>query len=286
METIKEILQKSPYLPGKSLKEALEAYTHINLTEDEEAEAIIWAKVKKEEKIKQEKLKELQDANRKTLFFVRHDIDRLAGFLENRAKKLFGVDKDGDPIFRIDKDNELVYNILIRYFCEDAGFDLMALKGKVEYPSLKKGILLCGNFGVGKTDLMNLFGVNFRQVYNVVNSKKISNEYSSYGDDAIAKYLTKTKNSFEDPECLFQEYSGICIDDIGTEDIRNNFGNKKNVIGDIIELRYDSSQVGPLLHGTTNLTAEQLKEHYGGRVLSRMKEIFNFIELPGEDRRV
>lgn len=286
METIKEVLQKNPYLPGKSPKEALEAYTHIELTEEEEAEAVLAAKIKKEEKNRQEALLKFQEDNRKKLFSVRHDIESLAGYLENRAKKIFGSDKKGEPLFRIDDNNRLVYNLLLRYFCEDAGFNIMAINGKVEYPSIKKGILLCGNFGVGKTDLMNLFAVNFRQVFHVINAKQMSNEYSSNGDEAIAKYLSKTKNSFNDPQCLFQEYSGLCIDDIGTEDVKNNFGNKKNVIGDIIELRYDKGQVGPLFHGTTNLTALQLKEFYGGRVLSRMKEMFNFIELPGEDRRI
>ncbi len=263
----------------------MEAYTHIELTEEEEIEAIIWAKGRKEDRIKAEKLIELQQENRRKLFSVRHDIESLAGYLENRAKKIFGEDEKGEALFQIDDKNKIVYNILLRYFCEDVGFDLMAIKGRVENPSLKKGVLLCGNFGVGKTDLMSLCAVNFRQVFQIVNAKQIANDFEKDGEDTIKQYLTKTKNAFEDPTCLYQEFSGLCIDDIGTEDIKNHFGNKRNVIADIIELRYERNLVGPLLHGTTNLTALQLKEFYGGRVHSRMKEIFNFIELPGKDRR-
>jgi len=68
---------------------------------------------------------------------------------------------------------------------------------------------------------------------------------------------------------------GMCIDDLGTEDIKNHYGNKKNVIGDLIELKYAKKTTGIYLHGTTNLTAEQLKDFYGSRVTSRMREIFN-----------
>ena len=97
--------------------------------------------------------------------------------------------------------------------------------------------------------------------------------------------------------CALPIYAGLCLDDIGTEDVKVNYGNRKSVIGDIIEQRYSiiekledpdniKNNCGDLLHATTNLSSPQLVEYYGGRVTSRMREIFNFIELPGNDRRV
>ncbi len=38
-------------------------------------------------------------------------------------------------------------------------------------------------------------------------------------------------------------------------------------------------------HVTTNLSGDQIEENYGTRVRSRMREMFNMIILPGEDRR-
>ena len=68
-------------------------------------------------------------------------------------------------------------------------------------------------------------------------------------------------------------------------DLKNRYGNKKNVIGYLLEKRYANGHVGIMLHATTNLTADQRNAYYGGRVVSRMRKIFNFIELRGKDRR-
>jgi hypothetical protein len=264
----------------------LEAYNDIELSEDEYMEALIWAKSKKKDRLKQENLARIQEENRKKLFNVRTNVEKLDEFLIKRAKKIFGVDENDYPLFVIDENNRGVYNMLLMYFCEDVRFEAMAITAGVKNPSLKKGILLCGNFGVGKTDIMALYAVNFRQVFEIKNAKAIANEYEKAGEDATPAYLTKKKNAFQDPAVLYQEFSGLCIDDIGTEDVKVHYGNKKSVIADLIELRYEKNLSGSLLHGTTNLTAEQIKDYYGGRIASRLREIFNFIELPGNDRRI
>lgn len=278
-------MEESQYLPGKSLKEVLESYSHIELTEDEEIEGILWAKYRKEAKQKSDAMKLIEDANRKKLFEVRHDINQLAGFLENRAGKIFGIDEEGEPNFKIDQNNAIVYNVLLRYFCEDPTFYEFAIKAKIKNPSLKKGIMLAGDFGVGKTDLMALFAKNYRMVYDVVNAKKISGDFEREGDEALKQYLVNKKNPVNDASSFYQPESGLCIDDLGTEDVKVHFGNRKSVLADILEVRYSKSKVGQCLHATTNLTADQIKEYYGGRIASRMKEIFNIIELPGKDRR-
>lgn len=42
-----------------------------------------------------------------------------------------------------------------------------------------------------------------------------------------------------------------------------------------------------LTHATTNLSAPELKDYYGNRVRSRMREMFNLIEFDGgaKDKR-
>jgi len=63
----------------------------------------------------------------------------------------------------------------------------------------------------------------------------------------------------------------------------NYFGNQANIIAEILYRRYDLNNYKTYV--TTNLNGEVLKEHYGNRIFSRMKELFNDIILPGEDRR-
>ena len=154
----------------------------------------------------------------------------------------------------------------------------------ISNPSLEKGIMLCGNFGVGKTWLMKLFAKNQRQVFFMENAKNVADMFMDTGEDN--RYLNLHKNPVNDANTFYHKFSGLCIDDLGTEDVKMHFGNKKNVIGDLIEKKYSNQTTGIYLHATTNLTAEQMKEFYGGRVTSRMREIFNQIELSGNDRRV
>lgn len=272
-------MAKSPYLQGRSQKEALEAFEHIELTEEELNEAILAAKYRKNEKIQLAEREEKAIKNRKNLTESRWSAEQTEGFMMYRAVNVF---KKG---FVVNNDNHAVFTLLCKYFSEDQTFVSFAAMAGVQNPSLDKGILLAGNFGVGKTFIMRLFSRNQRQCFDVLNAKDIANEFESDGQEGVDGYVKKTKNPINDASCFYQTYRGLCIDDLGTEDTKNHFGNKKNVIGDLMEQRYAAGNCGVFLHATTNLTAEQMKEFYGGRVISRFREIFNLIELTGEDRR-
>jgi predicted ATPase len=242
------------------------------------AEAILWGKRKKEDELKsiQDRLRE--DENRKRLLQTT-SYDLVKSLMIYRAEKKF------DEKFILDENNKLIFEILCNYFGNDENFNSLCKSVGIENTSLNKGIFLAGNFGVGKTWMMKLFRQNQRQCFFIKPAKDIADEFMQEGDDFMDEYINTRKNALNDSSVFLQPYSGICIDDLGTEDIKNHFGNKKNVIGDIIEKKYARSSVGVFLHATTNLTADQLKDFYGGRVTSRMREIFNFIELRGKDRR-
>jgi DNA replication protein DnaC len=77
-----------------------------------------------------------------------------------------------------------------------------------------------------------------------------------------------------------EEYTGICFDDLGTEDTEKaHYGNRTNVMEKIILNRYDHCR-NKLTHFTTNLTAEQIKETYGLRVTDRLREMVNVLDFP------
>lgn len=262
-----------------SLQEVLDSYNHIELTEDEYREALIEAKRKKEAKIKEQEREERAAQNRRKLTSKDWSFQQTKDFMLYRAKSLF------TGTFRLDSNNEPVFDLLCHYFSNSRDFVSIATLMGLNNPSLDKGIILAGNYGVGKTWLMSLFRKNNRQVFHVEHAKDISKTYHVGGEEAIERHYTKIKNAFNDPTVLYQEYSGLCIEDIGREDIKNNYGNKTNVIGDIMEARYIKKCMGPLFHGTTNMTAVQIEQFYGGMVVSRLRECVNFIELGGPDRR-
>lgn len=228
--------------------------------------------------LKSAELKQREEENRKMLSGG-WTFSQIESYMRYRANNIFKGE------FKLDKENEFVFEMLCYFFIEDEKFISLANDMGVKNPSLKKGIMLAGNFGVGKTWMMKLFSKNKRQVFYIKNAKQISDDFEVNGEDVMNEYVNKNKNSVNDSAAFFHQFSGLCIDDLGTENLKNHFGNKKNVIGDIVELRYIKGNTGIFFHATTNLSAQQLNDFYGGRVVSRMREIFNFIELNGQDRR-
>jgi len=259
--------------------EILETYSHIELTADEEIEGKIWAKQQKERRLREEKSKEMADNNRKFLTQTQWSFNQTKDYMKYRALDIF------EGKFLLDETNSALFDMLCYYFSDDPLFIVSANVFKIKNPSLSKGIMLAGNFGTGKTWLMKLFSKNQRQVFHIRNAKKIANIFEADGEDVSKEFENKIKNPANDSNSFYQQHAGLCIDDIGTEDIKNHYGNKKNVIGDLIEARYSKGNTGVFLHATSNLSAQQLKDFYGERVTSRIREIFNLIEVPGNDRR-
>lgn len=257
----------------------MEYYEHIELTEEEQAGGLLWAKRLKDETLKEERLREQEAANRKFLFSDQWNYELTLGYMSQRAVKIF------QKPFELDDGNTDIFNLLCLYFCKDARFVALARQMGTVDPDLSKGILLAGSVGVGKTWLMQLFAKNQRQVFAVRAAKAIADAFGIDGEEGLASYKTPFKLPANDMENFYQPYKGLCIDDIGTEEVKNHFGNKKNVIGDLVEQRYSQGHTGPMLHMTTNLASDQLKEFYGARVTSRIRETMNIIIEKGKDRR-
>lgn len=262
-----------------SLQEVLDSFNHIHLTGDEYRVAIIDAKIKKEAILKENERARVAAENRRQFTETGWAYDQTRSFMLYRASTLFNGE------FALNEHNEPVFNLMCHYFSGSKDFVSLATNMGVVNPSLDKGIILAGNFGTGKTWLMSLFRKNNRQVYHVEEAKDIAFAYQKNGDEAVERHKTKITNAFNDPTVFFQKYSGVCFEDIGAEDVKNNFGNKANVIGDLIEARYVNECMGIWFHGTTNLTTAKFEQFYGGRVTSRLREKVNFIELSGPDRR-
>ena len=258
----------------------------VELTEDETIEALIRKKLEKLQ-TQEEKARLAQvEANRQRLTSSQWDAEQTKQFVFWRAAQMFAGKKnpDGSPkVLVFDKYNSLVFDLLCLYFSNDVRFVSFATNMGIKKPSLDKGIALLGQFGTGKSLFMSLFAKNQRQVYRVCSVKDVADEFADKGEDS--KYVNKMPNPLNDAGAFYQPYTGLCLDDLGTDDEKVHYGNRKNVVGDLIEKRYNKENTGVFLHCTSNLGPDEIKEFYGGRVLSRMYEIFNFIVLPGEDRR-
>lgn len=192
--------------------------------------------------------------------------------------------KERGANFVVDDHNKKIVELLCLYFTNDPAFETAGY-------SLKKGILIQGGVGCGKTTLMRLLMENQKQSYFISRCNDIASAFSlggykgKDGNDGIDKYFHPMKYTRD----VFGFVSrGFCFDDLGTERNKKHYGNEANVMEEIILGWYDKFETRPeRIHITTNLTADDITEMYGTRVRSRMREMFNILtfDQKAPDRR-
>lgn len=252
------------------IKNLTQGYEHIELTEDEIAQVLLDAKIAKDRKLTYEKNEELRRQKSRDItqpFTSLELLDYCHRFYVERFGKNYIVDEY----------NTQLVTMLCSYFTGSEDFEL------ADY-SLDKGLLIMGNVGTGKTELMKFFQKNKKQCYAIKTCNEVSESYSFYKDEIEDVYSTPIDKPLHDPSVFFQRKIGFCFDDLGTEEMKNNYGNKKNVMADLILAIYNKKDYSKF-HITTNLSKDELTEKYGTRVMSRMREMFNVFVLSGKDRR-
>ncbi len=180
------------------------------------------------------------------------------------------IEKKGQEIygnhFKIyESDYPIIYK-LIAYFLKD---EPTCFQYGI---NLNKGVLLSGPIGCGKTSIMNImkYLTPTEHKFFVKPCRDISFEFFQDGYQIIHKY-SKGKLYESEPKI-------ICFDDLGTENNLKYYGNECNIMAEILLSRYDIFIAKRIsTHITTNLSASEIETHYGKRVRSRMRELFNLI---------
>ncbi len=191
---------------------------------------------------------------------ILYDFEKILLYLNAKGKSLFGQG------FKIhEEDRAILYklcNYQIRDYetCEKLNIDL------------KKGVLLSGPVGCGKTSLMKLirYITPHYKFYEIIPARNIVFAFNHLGYSLIEQY---GDNQF------------YCFDDLGVEPFGRHFGNDCNVMGEILLSRHDLFLKYKFkTHGTTNLNAQELEDYYGNRVRSKMRELFNLIAFDKESQ--
>jgi DNA replication protein DnaC len=286
-----KVLHISQLLP-EQLREPV-PFDLVELTEEEEKQAIELAieeaKVKKHARLEDERKKRLAEERRNDAR-VPWAPGELYQLVRWRATQIIRS-RTGDPKAEfepapIQKDVVLAMTL---YFTGTEEFEKLnpILFNSTKLPfSLNKGLWLWGNPGVGKTLLMEIFNRNKRICYDVVECAKIAYRYVKEGDDAIGYLTSEIKTTAPDASTFFQPIKGICYNDLGTENLKaNHYGNPLNVMEFIFLQTYEKKVPYWQRFVTTNLTFDQVKEAYGVRMLDRIKECFNILEIKGSSLR-
>jgi len=138
--------------------------------------------------------------------------------------------------------------------------------------SFKKGLLIRGVSGLGKTHLVKCIEKNELNPIKIISMIEVADEIKMEGEYQINQ-----------GNCRI-----IYLDDVGTEEATiNHYGTKINFFKNFIEmvyLRNVEKGFGKLIISTNNSFAE-IEEKYGFRVRSRVKDMFNIIDIKGEDMR-
>lgn len=135
--------------------------------------------------------------------------------------------------------------------------------------TFKKGLLIRGISGLGKTYLFNCIKDNELSPITIYSMIEISEIVKSEG------FLELPLNN------------GITyLDDVGTEEHTvNHFGTKINFFKNFIEKYYLNNSVYNRLILSTNNNFAEIEAKYGFRVRSRIKDMFNIIDVTGNDMR-
>ncbi len=134
--------------------------------------------------------------------------------------------------------------------------------------NFKKGLMLLGPAGVGKTEIIKAVSDNPVKPINVYSLLAITDQIRNSGTFSI-------------------DYSkAIALDDVGSEEPTvKHYGSDISWFKDFIESYYLKHTNYSKLIITTNCDGDEIERLYGLRVRDRMREMFNVITIKGESRR-
>ena len=156
----------------------------------------------------------------------------------------------------------------IKYFTAERAKWLPEYKHVAEWLSDNsgRGLLLVGNCGLGKSLLCRqvipmIINYYYRKIVHIFDATDLNKK--SMTDKILSSHLT-------------------CIDDLGTENELNDFGNRRIVF---CELADRAEKDGKMLLITTNLSEEELRQKYGERTIDRLHAITRKIVFRGDSLR-
>lgn len=177
-----------------------------------------------------------------------------------------GVWNNDDRVYIKTLDARSVLARGIRHFVGEKAVWLPEYEQVAEWLSDNKGLgLLCaGDCGRGKSVIcQKVIPVIFQFIH-----KKIMNTCTAIELNAL----------FDE----YKQYKILSVDDIGTEPVANRYGEKHNVVQELVDL---AERKQKLLVFSTNMNEKQLKEIYDIRTVDRLRALTKPIIFNGKSLR-
>ena len=161
------------------------------------------------------------------------------------------------------------------YFLGDPDFNKHGVIKKGS--SLRKGILIYGDIGVGKTTIFMILHKVGKRLLKIGIKNYWFSTYSSIS--LVEDYMQAAKDPTSNFDFKNLTKGKLYLDDVGFEDLA--FG-RKDVLADLF---FERNRTGAITFVTTNETPSQLAIRYGGRIADRLIEDFNIIKWSGSSFR-
>ncbi len=181
-----------------------------------------------------------------------------------------------NPGFQITSENQEIVFSIFRYFLQLPDFnEYGVIKNKA---SLEKGLLVYGDYGVGKSTL-------FDAIHSIgkVIQKHTGSTQLWFPRISSVHMLTKYYEAQKDPASNFKLedfYRGkLYLDDLGIEDKAYN---REEIIG---KLLFERHRRKLKTYVTTNENPSAIAARYGNHIGDRLPEMFNIIKWEGKSWR-
>jgi DNA replication protein DnaC len=136
--------------------------------------------------------------------------------------------------------------------------------------TFRRGLLIRGISGLGKTHVPKCAADNELNPVRMLSMVEITDQIKQEGNYQLKMEGKKL----------------IYLDDVGTEETPvNYFGTRITWFKDFLELYYSKDRPFANLMISTNISFDQIEQKYGFRVRSRMKDMFNVLDVRGTDMR-
>lgn len=218
-----------------------------------------------------EKIEDILKNQQKKSAIIKREIN-----WDEQAKLIFQIAKTFEPGYLVNEYNKDILKQLLLYFTGNQDFN----------GNLHKGIMLVGGVGTGKSLIFKIFktytGYFRTNSYQSATAIDIIDNVNTFG----TKYLDEFSHRFEKNTNKVHPIT-YYIDDIASknENIKH-YGTDIKVIEQLLSLRYNVfEKYGTLTHVSTNILPSKMKDIYENRIISRMNEMFNIIEIKGRDYR-
>jgi len=160
----------------------------------------------------------------------------------------------------------------LRSIAGDADFDAACTAIKVALDN-DVGLIVSGAYGCGKSALCNIVFPWLAEHERFVL------------DLAKASTMVKFEPDWQDFYSVNPLACDVLIDDLGAELPENDYGVRREKVGEFITFWHGEHFDGTRLVISTNLTLPEVDARYGGRMSSRLKDLCVPLKLTGADKR-